>query len=334
MKNFFLPISLIIFFSVIVGILVWWKKSSGPVSSDFSEVRLIIPKGYSVTQVARKLEERGLIKNILAFKVYVQVKGKSREIKAGEYDLKKNLTLKEITEVLLRGPSEVWITVPEGLRREEIALKFTDGLEKMGDEREFFLSEFLSLTKTKEGYLFPDTYLFSRNVSAGKVVAAMLRNFEKRIAELDKDISSSKYDINQILTMASLVEREVLFDDERLVVAGILLKRLESDWPLQVDAAVQYAVASSRCNVMSANCKNWWPILIGKDIKINSQYNTYKYKGLPPAPISNPGILSIKAVLYSKETDYWYYLHDKDGKIHYAKTLEGHNLNIRKYLGK
>ena len=317
-----------------VLVSLWWKKNSAPVSSDSSEVRLVIPKGYGVTQVAQELKEKGLVKNALAFKIYIQVRGESGKIKAGEYNIRKDLALSEIAEVLLRGPAEVWITIPEGLRREEIALKFADGLEKASEERKSFLSEFLDQTENKEGYLFPDTYLFPRDADAGRVVSVMLQNFKKRTIGLNKDISSSKYGINQILTISSLVEREVLSDDERPVVAGILLKRFESDWPLQVDAAVQYAVASLKCNVMSGNCKTWWPILTKEDISIDSPYNTYKYRGIPPAPISNPGILSIKAVLHPQQTDYWYYLHDKNGHIHYAGTLEEHNLNIRRYLGK
>jgi len=334
MKKFFLPISLILLFGLIVLASFWWKESSESVSSDSSEVRLIIPKGYGVAQVARKLKEKELVRSVLAFKVYVQIRGESGKIKAGEYNIKKNLTLSEIVEILLRGPSEVWITIPEGLRREEIALRFADGLEKTNGERKVFLSEFLSQTKTKEGYLFPDTYLFPRDIDAGGVVSVMLQNFEKRTAELNKDINSNKYGVNQVLTIASLVEREVLFNDERPVVAGILLKRFESGWPLQVDAAVQYAIANLKCDIMNANCKTWWPVLTKEDIKIDSPYNTYKYRSLPPTPISNPGVLSIKAVLHPQETNYWYYLHDKNGHIHYAKTLEEHNLNVRKYLGK
>lgn len=137
--------------------------------------------------------------------------------------------------------------------------------------------------------------------------------------------------LNEIITLASIVERETKTDEERPLVAGILIKRLKDGWPLQVDASVQYAVATKNCKVFGAECK-WWPILSKEDMSINSPFNSYKFKGLPPHPIANPGLSSIKAVIYPKESDYWFYLHDKSGKIYFAKTTEEHKENIRKYL--
>jgi len=131
--------------------------------------------------------------------------------------------------------------------------------------------------------------------------------------------------LEEVVILASLLERETITDEERPIVAGILLNRLNADWPLQVDASVQYALGDS---------KEWWPRPLTRDQIENttSRYNTYKYSGLPVGPISNPGISSLKAVANPEDTDYWYYIHDDDGKIHYAKTLEQHNANIAKYL--
>jgi UPF0755 protein len=125
--------------------------------------------------------------------------------------------------------------------------------------------------------------------------------------------------------LASILERETKTDAERPVVAGILINRLNLGMPLQVDATVQYAVGTS---------KDWWPILTLEDLKVNSLYNTYKYAGLPPGPIANPGLSSLKAAFNPAQTDYLYYIHDPTGQIHYAKTLAEQNANIAKYLGK
>jgi len=160
----------------------------------------------------------------------------------------------------------------------------------------------------------------------------MLENFDKRVVQF-LGLGSGSEIIEEDLIMASLLERETITDDERPVVAGILFKRLEADWPLQVDAAVQYGVASSNLD-SSGTTDEYWPILTSEDIDSDSKYNTYKYPGLPPAPISNPGISALEAAVAPEDSEYWYYIHDPDGNIHYAVTLEQHNENVRKYLGK
>ena len=139
-------------------------------------------------------------------------------------------------------------------------------------------------------------------------------------------------DKNQVLILASLVEREAHHEKDRPIVAGILSKRLRNNWPLQVDASVQYALASKNCPLSKANCQ-WWPqSLSEKDLKTQSSYNTYLYRGLPPAPICNPSLSSIKAVIFSQESPYWFYLSDKQGEIHYAVSDRQQAENIRKYL--
>ena len=132
--------------------------------------------------------------------------------------------------------------------------------------------------------------------------------------------------------MASIIERETKTDEERPVVAGILINRLDIDMGLQADATVQYAAASINCRA-EEEC-NWWPILTKGDLAINSPYNTYRFRGLPPAPIASPGISSLRAAVSPEESDYLYYLHDADGGVHYAETLSEHNENVRIYLGK
>lgn len=308
----------------------WWNSAVKPISSSDEARDFLIAKGSSASLIGNKLESEGLIRNSLAFKLYVQLSNRAGKIQAGEYTLSPNLSLFEIVHELLRGPKEIWVTIPEGLRREEIAERFATGLSK--ENKEAFIDEFLQASLTKEGSLFPDTYIFPKTVAAGVIVNKMLSTFETRFDfQMEKDIEATGYNLNQILTMAAIVERETISKEERPIVAGILFKRLEAGWPLQADATLQYVVASTKCMGVSLGC-SWWEIPTNEDKKLNSPYNTYRNTGLPPAPIANPGLVSIKAALYPEESDYWYYLHDAKGKIYYARTLEEHNANIQKYI--
>lgn len=294
----------------------WFYKNSGPVSTDEKFVYFIINKGASVSQIGNKLESAGLIKSAMAFKVYLQFSGQTSKVQAGEFRLSPSFSLLETAKTLMKGPVEIWVTIPEGLRREEVAQKFASTLDKDNA----FITEFLEASKGKEGYLFPETYLFPRDVTAATVVKKMTDTFTSKTGNLK---NNSGLSLSQVIVLASLIERETKTDEERPVVAGIMLNRLSAGMPLQIDASVQYGVGTS---------KNWWPVLTLGDIAKSSPYNTYKNKGLPPTPIANPGISSLRAAFSPKDTDYWYYIHDLDGKIHYAETLDEHNANIARYL--
>lgn len=287
------------------------------VSEDTKEVEFVIPKGAGASKIAKELKNTGLIKNDIFFKFYIQLTNSQKKIQAGEYVLSANLTTPEIIEIFKKGPKELWVTIPEGLRREEIALKFAESLEK----DEVFIQDFLSLTKDKEGYLFPDTYLFPKTVTATQIVNKLTSTFNAKT----NDVTYRQ------LIVASMLERETLTDYEKPVVSGIIYKRLENNWPLQIDATLQYARASINCPVPSIKC-NYWKPATSQDKELSSVFNTYKNLGFPPSPISNPGLTSIQAAINPEESDYWYYIHDNSGKIHFAKTLEEHNLNIGKYL--
>lgn len=328
---------------VLIGIIIlfgaagtfWWNDAIKPVSGSQENTSFVITKGSGTTQIANKLQKEGLIKSALAFRFYVQFTGRQNKVQAGEYELSPSASLIEIVDELTKGPRELWVTIPEGLRREEIADKFASGLQKSPQDKTIFTSQFLTLSQGKEGMLFPDTYLFPKTASASAVVSSMTNTFDKRFdAKMRADMESQGFTLNQVLTLASILERETVTDEERPMVADILVKRWKADWPLQADATVQYAMANVRCKT-PADCVSWWPRPItADDLEISSPYNTYKFPGLPPAPIANSGLSSIKAVIYRQENDYWFYLHDSEGVIRYAKTLEEHNANVRKYLGK
>lgn len=313
-----LPFLLFFPIALIIAGGFWFYENSRPVSATEKITYFVIDKGSSAVQIGTRLESAKLIKSAFAFKLYLQFSGQTGKLQTGEFKLTPSYSLFQTVDALFKGPVELWVTIPEGLRREEIAQKFVGALNK----NSAFAADFLSASNGKEGYLFPDTYLFPRDVSAQAVVKKMTDTFDSKTGGLK---NNSGLSFSQVITLASILERETKTDAERPVVAGILLNRLNAGMPLQVDAAVQYAVGTS---------KSWWPILSQEDLSVKSLYNTYLYQGLPPAPIASPGLSSIKAVLNPTESDYWYYIHDSSGQIHYAKTLAEHNTNIRLYLGK
>ena len=263
--------------------VLYMKNLFLPVSSDPKLVDFMINKGSSIALIGNNLEKAGLVRNGLVFRYYVQFTNTQNKIQAGEFQLAPSFSLSQVIEKLKKGPTEIWVTIPEGLRREEIAAKFTITLNK--DEN--FTKEFLTLTVDKEGYLFPDTYLFPKTATATQIVTRLTSTFESKVNEVTY----------QQLIMASLLERETFADNEKQIVAGILYKRIKNDWPLQVDATLQYI-------------KGDWKPVYSIDKELKSSFNTYKNLGLPPSPICNPGLSSILAAINPEESDYWYYIHD------------------------
>ncbi len=312
---------LLIFVALAAGGMFWWSSVAKPPSTETSLQDFLITKGSSASQIGNKLEKEGLVRSALAFKIYVQVSGKARRIQAGEYKLSPSYSLFKMVDELTHGPAEIWVTIPEGLRREEIAARFAS----VFGQGEDFTQEFLSASEGLEGFLFPDTYLFPKDAEASGVVKKMRSTFDVKTAELKEGIDASTLTLREIVILASIIERETKTNEERPMVAGVLINRLNIDMGLQADATVQYAVSTAG---------NRWPILTKDDLQVNSPYNTYRFRGLPPAPIANPGLSSIKAAVFPEDSDYLYYLHDAKGQVYFARTLAEHNENVRKYLGK
>jgi len=316
-------------FSVLLVIFilgfVWWQRTLLPVNSlDKQSVIFTVKKGEPLSSVCSRLEEARLVKNAAAFKLLVLSKNLSKKIQAGDFRLSASMAASEIAEALTHGSVDVWITFPEGWRREEYAARLEANFPG------FDKNQFLSLTEKAEGSLFPDTYLIPHEATTEEIVNILLNNFDKKAKdEAEKAAKSSGLTVKQVLTMASIVEREARGKD-RPIVAGILLKRLQNNWPLQTDATIQYALGSLRCQ-KSLNC-DWWKPLLPGEVKTPSSYNTYENKGLPPGPICNASLSSIMAVASPVATDYWFYLTDQEGQNHYAKTGGEHAANVAKYL--
>lgn len=300
--------------------LLWFKEATSPVSRQkVAGKKFVVSKGENIRSIASRLEQEGLIRSKLAFFILVRKEGLAKKIQAGNFHLSPSMDARSIAYALTKGTADIWITILEGWRVEEIALELASKLAI--PEQEF-------LAQAEEGYMFPDSYLIPKNASASAVAAMFRKNFDRRVnQQLREEITRKGLTLHQVVTLASIVEREVKFDEDRPIVAGILLKRWKNNWPLQADATVQYALG------YQSESKRWWKRhLTNQDLKIDSPYNTYINQGLPPGPICNPGLKSIEAVVYPKESKYWFYLSDDQGKMHYAETIEEHQININRYL--
>lgn len=308
----------LIFLIVVSGVIYFSWATSSACSQNCQPQVFVVKKGESFTSVANRLEKEGLIRSAMIFYFVAWQKQTVNKIQAGDFRLNPQMAPSEIAQSLTKGTLDIWVTIIEGWRREEIAEKLAaSGLSSFKE------TDFLLLTKDLEGKLFPDTYLIPRQADAEKIVSLLTQNFQKKVKDVDQ----------KTLIMASIIEREIRNPQDRKIISGILWKRLGNNWPLQADATVQYAVSSVKCKVLSVKCEDWWPHnLTKRDLAIKSPYNTYLNRGLPPAPISSPGLGAIEAAIAPLSSDYWFYLSDKDGVTHYARTDAEQADNIQKYL--
>jgi UPF0755 protein len=315
-----------VFFSLLillgVGILggyLWWKSELSPVNRrDTAAETFTITSGQGVREIAAQLHSAGLIRNEWAFFLLVKQLGISNKLQAGEFHLSPSMNAREIVTQLQTGTFDIWVSIPEGKRAEEIADILQGQLSGFGEGwREQLV--------VHEGYLFPSKYRFAKDASLEQVLATMQQAFETNYAKIPVGRNSSLSQL-EIVKIASLVEREAKFAEDRPLVASVILNRLQIGMGLQIDATIQYALG------YQLGEHTWWKKhLSAEDLDLDSPYNTYTHTGLPPTPISNPGYEALAAVVDAPDTDYLYYISDSSGHNHYAKTLEEHNANIRKY---
>lgn len=279
----------------------------------------IVEKGESIRTISSRLKNEGLIREPLAFFLVVKKENAEKKIQAGDFRLKPSMDVYQILNELQHGSVDVWVTTLEGWRVEEVALKLAQELSI--PEQEF-------LKVAEEGYMFPDTYLFPHEATASTAATIMRTNFDEKVTEqIRNGIGAQGLTLAQGITLASIVEREGKTAEDRPVIAGILLNRLKDGQALETDATIQYVLG------YQPEQKTWWKKSIyNTDKEIDSLYNTYKYPGLPPGPISSPGIQSIQAVANPTPSNYLYYIHAPDGSVHYAETFEQHLQNVATYL--
>lgn len=323
----------VLFATLFVIAFLWWKTALAAPSTNSEEIRFTITRGSSAESIGKNLAEAGLIKSHFAFKLYLSANGLITKLPPGQFLIAQNLTLPEVVDVLMGGPTELWVSIPEGLRREQYPAIFTSALGIDGEEKDNFHQTFLSETEQIEGTLFPDTYLFPPDITAPQAVSRLTSTFNQKFSPSSEEISRTGLSLSQIITLASIIERETRNPSERPEVAGVYFNRLNADWPLQADATVQYVAGTQNCRSAITSCNNWWTSPTRAQIdSMDSPYNTYKYTGLPPAPIANPSLSSLEAVINFTDTDYWFYIHDKAGQIYFARSLDEHNVNISRYL--
>lgn len=298
---------------------VWYVQQLKAPSTSSQTHSVLITKGSNADQIAGKLFEAHVIRNKFAFRLYVKLTHKASTLPVGEFEIPGNLSVQEVISFLQKGPQEVWVTIPEGLRREQIPSRVSAALSYSETQAKSFSDTFLALTENDEGYLFPETYLIPKDITPVKMVSLMKNTFEKKFPNSTKDE----------VILASLLERETRTDSEKPTIAGILNNRIAIGMPLQVDATVQYAKSDATCG---SSCTEWWPTVYLEDYKLKSPFNTYLINGLPPHPISSAGIASLEAAAAPEKNEYLYYIHDKTGLVHFAKTYDEHLANIQKYL--
>ncbi len=299
-----------------------------PVGKGKALIVFIVP-GQSVHDIAETLKQKGLIRNKMFFVWLVRLTGKDSSLKAGEYRLYPSWSTWEIVGRLVAGDVLLHrITIPEGLTRDQIAdVLAQKGLVKKeaflkATEKGDFLRQMNIPAPTAEGYLFPETYTLARGLPAQEIVARMIKQFWTVWASFAPTAKRLNLTVHQVVTLASIVEKEAKVPEERPLIAAVFWNRLRRGMPLQADPTVRYAL------------KKFVGPLARKDLRVESPYNTYLHAGLPPGPICNPGRAAIQAVLFPAKVDYLYFVAKGDGTHFFSRTLKEHLKAIRRFRKK
>jgi UPF0755 protein len=328
----------------LIGLYLNLRKSDieSPAGSDSTAVVFTINPGESAATIAPRLQREGLVADSQLFLYVVRYRGLDAQLEAGEYELRADMTMEEIIDNLQHGRlREVTVTIPEGKRAEEVAAL----LEESGivDSESFMAAvrsgstayDFLSdrpadAPTTVEGYLFPETYRIPVDYDAAQILDLLLSTFGERFTvEMRQAAANEGLTVHQVVTLASIVEREAVVAEERPIIASVYLNRLEQGMYLQSDPTVQYALGYQE------DTGQWWkiPMSLDEDVQVDSPYNTYMYPGLPPGPICSPGLASIEAVLNPADTPYLFFFSKFDGSHAFAETYEEHLRNQEQYQG-
>lgn len=334
----------VLFFIVLIlGVLIFAEPetiislekniSSTPAKTETvaeKRIHIKINAGMSTGEIADQLESKGVITSSLKFRILSRIRGYDGQMKPGTYVFSAGLTDEEVFEKILNGEKFIVnFTIPEGFGVKNIAERLyeidladkEDFLEAAKDFEPFpYMKKHDDVIFAAEGFLFPDTYSVESDSSVEDILNMMAKEFDKKLTpamrEKAKEMNLSIYDL---VTLASLVEREVRYPVDRPIVAQVFLKRLKINMPLQTDASLQYLMDAPKEDVSI------------EDTKIDSPYNTYQNAGLPPGPVASPGIESIKAVLNPADTDFLFFVADRDGHNHYSSTYEEHMELVNQY---
>ncbi|MGC9052628.1 MAG: endolytic transglycosylase MltG, partial [Candidatus Hydrogenedens sp.] len=290
-------------------------------------VEITVNKGNTAQDIAFLLKEKGLIPHEIFFLALLRIKGGDKDIKYGIYSIPKGYSVQQIYELLLKGPIRpicaYKITVPEGLTNKQISMIAPDPEEflKIVNSSEYAKEKNIA-GPTVEGFLMPGTYLFEEIPDAKTLADVMISQFDKEWKKLmeENGFELSNEEKYQKVIIASLIEEEAKIDEERPLIAQVIYNRLKKDMPLQIDATLQYA--NQKYGVLLTNA----------DKEVDSPYNTYKYKGLPPTPISNPGLTSLRSALFPELGEYLYFVSNADGRTHtFSKDIDTHTDAVMHY---
>jgi conserved hypothetical protein, YceG family len=293
---------------------------------------LVIEKGQTGTEIADMLYERGLIRSTQGFKLWLYLSGTNDKLQTGHYQIPNKVTVRELISLLQEGHVEsIRVTIPEGYTVGDIAIvleknQIMKAKDFLAEAKTFVPYPYMKGTRPAtypvEGFLFPSTYEIPVGATPREVIQMMADEMNRYLTPaVKKQIQAQHMSIHDFVTLASIVERESLFDADRPTIAGVFKKRLAHGIPLQSDATISYVLGYAKEDVT-----------IG-DTQLQSPYNTYVSKGLPPGPIANPGKKALDAVLHSEDTDYLYFVADKDGHNHFSKTYEEHLAEVHKIYG-
>jgi UPF0755 protein len=302
---------------VLFGIGSYAYTLTLPPASFSPDTLIEIPGGSTLASTAKILAAHGIIRSPLYFSLLITNSGKEKLISSGTYLFHEPEDIFSVAKRFAVGDHGIEtekVTLPEGLSIKEM----TTVLER--ELSTFNAEEFLNLSRGKEGYLFPDTYFFFSTATSGEIYMALTENFKKKTVDIRASSTQLGKDWGSIVTMASIIEGEAVTKEDRHIVSGILWTRIKNGMRLGVDAPFVYIMGKGSLELTQS------------DLATSSPYNTYRNAGLPPTPINNPGMSALEAALYPSTTPYVYYLSDKQGKMHYARTFEEHKLNKEKYL--
>lgn len=332
MRSFFSPKKLILsaagsaFLLAVFLVLGFAYYLAGPADRDGEDRLFVVQKGWTLKDVARELGRNHIIKSPRLFRLWARIQGEGRNIRAGEYRVSPRMSPVQILDMLTRGAViSHGITIPEGYTAAQIAtvleragLGKREGLMELFEDREFMQAHGLP-GPTLEGYLFPDTYQFARGLTSRRMAGIMIRRFWAAVEPLKPRMAETGMSLKDVVTLASIIERETGHPDERPLIASVFLNRLERGMRLDSDPTVIYGIQDFKGR------------LTRRDLKTLTPYNTYRIRGLPPGPIANPGEAAIKAVLYPADSDYLYFVSRNDGSHQFSRTLAEHNRAVRVY---
>lgn len=309
---------------LLIGGLLGYAHLFGPVDVYAKTGEFVVEPDTPIASVGRALKEQGYIRSEYAFDAAFISAMNGRSVRPGGYQVSASMDVWTIADTLARPPTFAWIKITPGMRKEQIADILTEQLGWSLEEKQSWLSIYTApSTSFTEGVYYPDTYLIRADQTPKEVADRMRARFQEVFAPYANEASLQGKDWTDVLTLASLVEKEAAKNDKELV-AAILWNRIDRNMLLQVDATLQYIRGSEE--------NGWWPVPKSEDKYITSPFNTYKYVGLPPHPIANPSLDSIRAVLNPDSTDCLFYLHDNNGQIHCSVSYKGQVQNVNRYL--